>query len=260
MTSTTAAKKAPRATARRAVHVTLVAAFWVAVWQAVAWMVGRDFILASPVAVIDRLEELVPTGDFWATVGLSLARITLGFALAAVIGSLLAAVAATYRIVDALLTPLISAIRSVPVASFIILVLLWADSGKLATITAFLMVLPVVYGNVVEGIRQRDRKMLEFAHVFTVPTWRRIIAIDVPAVTPYFAAACRIGVGLAWKSGVAAEVIGVIDGSIGERLYQAKVFLDSAGLFAWTVVIVALSMVCEAIVVRLLRRLPGGVS
>ncbi len=240
--------------------MTLVAAFWVAVWQIVAWMVGRDFILASPLAVIKRLGELAPTWDFWTTVGLSLGRITLGFALAAVVGSLLAALAATLRVVDVLLSPLISAIRSVPVASFIILVLLWADSGKLATITAFLIVLPVVYGNVSEGIHQRDRKMLEFASVFRIPRRRRILAIDIPAVRPYFAAACRIGVGLAWKSGVAAEVIGVIDGSIGERLYEAKIFLDSASLFAWTIVIVALSMACEAIVLRLVKQLPGGAS
>lgn len=102
--------------------------------------------------------------------------------------------------------------------------------------------------------------MLEFAAVFQVPTRRRILAIDVPAVVPFFAAACQIGVGLAWKSGVAAEVIGVIDGSIGERLYEAKIFLNSADLFAWTIVIVALSMACEAVVARLVRRLPGGVS
>ncbi|MBN2176096.1 MAG: ABC transporter permease subunit [Demequinaceae bacterium] len=260
MTSTTAAKETPRSTARRAVRLTLVVAFWVAVWQVIAWSVGRDFILASPVAVVERLIELVPTWDFWTTIGLSLFRITLGFALAAVVGSFLAALAAAYGIVDALVTPLVSAIRSVPVASFIILVLLWADSSKLATITAFLIVLPIVYANVFQGIRQRDRKMLEFAAVFRVPTRRRILAIDVPAVLPYFAAACRIGVGLAWKSGVAAEVIGVIDGSIGERLYEAKIFLDSASLLAWTVVIVGLSVACEAVVLRLVKRLPGGAA
>ncbi|MCJ7826851.1 MAG: ABC transporter permease subunit [Demequinaceae bacterium] len=260
MTSTTAAKKAPISTARRAVRLTLVVAFWVAVWQIVAWVVGRDFILASPVAVIARLAELIHTWDFWTTVGLSLFRITLGFALAAIAGSLLAALAARFGLVEALFSPLVAAIRSVPVVSFIILVLLWADSSMLATITSFLIVLPIVYGNVFEGILQRDRKMLEFASVFRVPWRRRILAIDVPAVLPYFAAACRIGVGLAWKSGVAAEVIGVIDGSIGERLYEAKIFLDSASLFAWTIVIVALSMACEAIVLRLVRRLPGGAS
>ena len=260
MTSTTAAKKAPTSAARRVVRSALVAAFWVAVWQIVAWIVGRDFILASPFAVLVRLGQLVHTWDFWTTVGLSLGRITLGFALAAIVGTLLATLAEAFRIVEILFSPLMSAIRSVPVASFIIVVLLWASSSQLATITSFLIVLPVVYGNVCEGIRQRDRAMLEFASVFRIPRRRRVVAIDIPAVRPYFAAACRIGVGLAWKSGVAAEVIGVIHGSIGERLYEAKIFLESADVFAWTIVIVALSMACEAIVLRLVKQLPGGAS
>jgi NitT/TauT family transport system permease protein len=262
MTSTTEAKGATERTAastwRRVLRLALVAAFWIAVWQVIAWAVGRDFILASPVDVVVRLGELVREWDFWATVGLSLFRIALGFVLAAVVGSLLAALAGAYRVVRALISPLISAIRSIPVVSFIILVLLWADASLLATITSFLIVLPIVYGNVHEGIRQRNRKMLEFAAVFRVPWRRRILAIDVPSVLPYFVAACRTGVGLAWKSGVAAEVIGVVDGSIGEKLYRAKVFLESADLFAWTIVIVVLSMVCEAIVLRALRRAPGG--
>jgi NitT/TauT family transport system permease protein len=149
------------------------------------------------------------------------------------------------------------------VVSFIILVLLWADARSLATITSFLMVLPIMHAGILEGIRSRDRRLLEVVTVFEVPTLRRMRAIDVPAVLPFFAAACRIGMGLAWKSGVAAEVIGVSQGSIGERLYQAKIFLESADLFAWTVVIVALSIACEALVLRAIRgvqsRLAGGV-
>jgi len=264
MTSTTEVKEATgrraAATWRRVAKLTLVAAFWVAVWQVIAWAVGRDFILASPVDVALRLGELVREWDFWTTVGLSLFRIALGFVLAALVGSLLAALSGAYRVVDALVSPLVSAIRSIPVVSFIILVLLWADASLLATITSFLIVLPIVYGNVYEGIRQRSPTMLEFAVVFRVPWRRRILAIDAPAILPYFVAACRTGVGLAWKSGVAAEVIGVVDGSIGEKLYRAKVFLESADLFAWTIVIVVLSMACEAAVLRALRRAPGGVA
>jgi len=231
-----------------------VIAFWLAVWQLVSLLVAQDFLVASPGAVAVRLVELVPTADFWATVWHSFARIASGFLLAAVTGALLAALAAASRVVDALLTPFLTAIRTAPVVSFIILVLLVASSSQLALIISFLMVVPIVYTNVLEGIRHRDRSLLEVAAVFDVPFWRRLAAIDVPAVLPVFTAACRVGVGLAWKSGVAAEVIGLPEGSIGERLYEAKLFLSSADLFAWTAVIIALSFGFERLVVAVLAR------
>lgn len=242
---------------RRATRPVLAALFWVAVWQFAAWSVHKDFLLASPFSVVARLGQLGTTADFWATVGWSLGRIAAGFVAAAVVGALGAAAAVRFRAVDALVSPLIATIRSAPVVSFIILLLLWTDSSSLPIYTSFLMVLPVMYANVLEGIKHRDRSLLEAAEVFRIPLARRVRAIDIPAVLPFFAAACRIGVGLAWKSGVAAEVIGVANGSIGEQLYEAKVFLSSVDLFAWTVVIVALSVVCEKLVLRLLRSVPG---
>jgi NitT/TauT family transport system permease protein len=196
----------------------------------------------------------VGTTDFWGTTWHSLARIAAGFGLAVLAGVVSAALAATWRVVDAIVTPLVTAIRSTPVVSFIVLVLMWADSDRLATIISFMMVVPVIYTNVLDGIQHRDRSLLEAAQVFRVPLQRRIVAVDVPAVLPFFIAACKIGVGLAWKSGIAAEVIGLPQGSIGERLYQAKILLSSVDLFAWTVVIIALSFAVESLVLALLAR------
>lgn len=256
MTSTTQAEPVGRARGRALGLGALAIAFWLAVWQVAAWMVGRDFLLASPWQVVERLGELVPTLEFWSTVGWSLARITAGFVGAAAVGAALAVAASASAVIKVLIAPAIAAIRSAPVVSFIILLLLWTDSSTLPALTAFLMVLPVMYATLCEGIARRDRRLLEMAKVFEVPWHRRIWAIDIPGVLPYAAAASRAGVGLAWKAGVAAEVIGVAVGSIGEQLYQAKVFLNSADLFAWTVVIVTLSVACEKVVLWALDRFP----
>jgi NitT/TauT family transport system permease protein len=232
----------------------LVFAFWVGVWQVATLVIDQEILLASPAGVLGRLADLVVTADFWGTVWHSFVRITAGFALAAVAGVLGAAAAAASRLVDAVVTPMITAVRSTPVVSFIILVLIWIDSARLALVISFLMVVPIIYTNVLEGIRHRDRGLLDVAAVFRVPLLRRLVAIDVPAVLPFFTAACQIGVGLAWKSGIAAEVIGLPDGSIGERLYQAKLFLSSADLFAWTAVIIAISICFERVLLVVLER------
>jgi NitT/TauT family transport system permease protein len=259
MTSTTAAERTATL-ARRAARPLGVVVFWLAVWQLAALAVDQEILLVSPGGALARLGELILTADFWGTVGHSLVRIGGGFVVASVVGVLGAAAAATSRVFDALVTPALAAVRSTPVVSFIILVLMLPIRGQLAFVISFLMVLPITYTNVLEGIRHRDPALLEVATVFRVPLLRRLSAIDVPAVLPFFIASCKIGVGLAWKSGIAAEVIGLTGGSIGEQLYQAKILLNSADLFAWTAVIIGVSFAFEKVVLALLRRAEARLS
>jgi len=245
---------AGRSGTRRAVRLLLVVAFWLAVWQVAAAVVHHDLLLAAPGDVLARLAELVVTPGFWSTVAHTLVRIVAGFVIGSVLGVAGAVLAAAARWAEALLTPLATVVRTMPVVSFIILVLIWADSSRLAVVISALMVAPVLYATALQGIRSRDVALLEMAAVFGVPLWRRLRAVDVPAVVPFLLAGARVAVGLAWKSGIAAEVIGLPQGSIGERLYQAKIWLSTADLFAWTVVIVILSLLVERGVVALLAR------
>ena len=152
----------------------------------------------------------------------------------------------------ALISPPVRAARSVPVVCFIVLVLIWADSSWLSITVAALMVGPIVFANIEEGIGRLDPNLAELATVFGMRARRRWLAISLPAVLPFFIAACRVGLGLAWKAGVSAEVIGIPDGSIGERLYQAKLFLATGDLFCWTAVIVACAWAFEKLVLAAL--------
>ena len=254
MTSTSAAERTPRPVSRRIGRAALAVTFWLVVWQAAATAVDQHVLLVSPGGAFGRLLELVVTADFWATVSHSLLRIGAGFVLATVVGILGASLAHRVLLVDVLLTPALAAVRSTPVVSFIILVLIWSGSSTLAVVISFLMVLPILYTTTLEGIRHRDRALLEMATTFRVPWVRRLPVVDVPAVLPFVVAGCKVGVGLAWKSGIAAEVIGLPRGSIGEQLYEAKIFLSSADLFAWTVVVVALAYRFERLVLLVLTR------
>ena len=156
-----------------------------------------------------------------------------------------------------LLSPLVAVVKAVPVASFIILALVWLDSRSLACFIAFLMVFPPVYLGVLEGIRQTEGRLLEMARVFRVPLGRQVRGIYLPAVLPHFRTAVSLGLGLCWKAGIAAEVIGLPGGSLGERLYSAKVYFQTPDLFAWTAVIVAVSVVFEKLFLALVDALAG---
>lgn len=233
----------------------LAAGFWLCVWQAASLCIGQRLLLASPWEVCRTLARLLPTADFWRRVLFSAGRIAGGFFLALTLGVLLAALAAACRGAETLLRPPMRAIQSVPVASFIILALLWLrGTGLLAVFISFLMVLPLIYTHTLAGIRAADAQLLELAAVFRVPPGRRVRYLYLPAVLPHVRAACAVGLGLCWKSGVAAEVIGIAGGSIGEALYNAKLYFDTAELLAWTTVIVLLSVGFEKLFLWALDR------
>lgn len=232
-------------------------AFWLIVWQFASVAVGSDILLVSPITVVVRLLQLVTEIAFWKTILFSLVRIAGGFFLAVLSGCLLAALSACFVRIRELLQPLVLAVKTVPVASFIILALVWFSSKNLAVFISFLMVFPVIYTNVLNGIRETSQELLEMAEVFEIPLGRRIRYIYVPQVLPYFEAGCTVALGLCWKSGIAAEVIGMPRGSIGERMQQAKVYLDTPDLFAWTLVIVVLSLIFEKMVLWGLKKATG---
>lgn len=220
-------------------------AFALMLWQAAAMALSQRLLLVSPIQVAVRLGSLLLEGSFWRTVLYSFLRIEAGFLLGLFAGAVLAAAAARFSLLEILIWPFMTAVKSVPVASFIILCLIWLGASGLSVFISFLMVLPIVYFNVLEGMKSTDRKLLEMAEVFAIPWGRRMRYLYLPQVKPFLLSACRTALGISWKAGIAAEVIGIPDGSIGERLYEAKIYLDTADLFAWTLVIVLLSALFE---------------
>ncbi|MDO5445006.1 MAG: ABC transporter permease subunit [Eubacteriales bacterium] len=229
------------------------AAFLLLLWQAAAMLLNQKLLLASPADVIQRLFSIWREPAFFASVLFSFVRICAGFLLGFTVGVILAVISGKYSAVKILLQPVMATIKSVPVASFIILALIWLNSSQLSVFISFLMVLPVIYNNVLSGIQSIDPKMLQMADVFRIPWGKRFLFIWLPTIKPQLTAACSTALGLAWKSGIAAEVIGIPSRSIGEMLYSAKVYLNTVDLFTWTVIIVVISVLFEKFFMMLLR-------
>lgn len=243
----------PRDALRRAGAV----AFWLLVWQLASMAVGSELLLAGPAAVLVRLAQLVPTAAFWSTVGFSLARIAAGFAAAFVLGLLLGLAAHRWHALAELLAPAVSFLKSVPIVCVIVLLLMWVGSVRVSAIAVFLAVFPAIYFSVLEGRAAANPSLGELLRVMGVPGWRRFLADTWQQLLPYLVATCRNACGMAWKAGVAAELIGSPRGSLGERIYQAKLLLETGDLFAWTIVVVALSWACEKAFLALLRATGG---
>lgn len=239
----------------------MILIIWLVLWQAAAALIHNKIIFVGPREAVLALASQIGTAEFWRTIFSSFFRIAGGFTGAFLAGILMAALASCFSWLREFLEPPVALLQSVPVASFVILALIWIGSENLSILITCLVVSPVIYRNVLEGIRQTDQKMLEMAQVFRMSMWKKVWYLYRPAVMPYLLAGCRISLGMAWKSGVAAEVIGVPDHSIGEKLYMAKIYLSTAELFAWTFVIIVVSWIFEKLFLWLLGLfVPGRAS
>lgn len=243
---------------RNLLRKALVALLWLLIWAAVAAGMGQSLLLPSPLETGRALAALVRQGRFWLAVGASVLRILSGFALGVAIGVLLAALTSRFRWWRDFFAPFLSVVKATPVASFIMLALVWLRVDGVPVFATFLIVLPVIWANIAEGLGAIDPALLEMARAYQMPRGKRLSHIVWPTVRPYARAAVTMGMGMAWKAGVAAEVIATPRQSLGAYLYNAKIYLDTPGLFAATAVVIALSILLEKAVVFLARAREGG--
>lgn len=232
----------------------LVVLLWLMIWAAVARAVGHTLLLPSPLQTLQALTKLMVKGSFWLSVAHSILRIAFGFLLGTGFGILLAVLTSRFVLCRDFFMPLLSVIKATPVASFIILALVWIKADGVPAFATLLIVLPVSWANIAEGIAATDKDLLEMARAFAMPPAKKLSKVYFPSVLPYLRAAVTTGMGMAWKAGVAAEVICTPKNAVGSLLYSAKVYLDTPGLFAATAVVILLSILLE----KAVRLLIGG--
>lgn len=228
--------------------------FWLLVWAAVAAAVASELLVPSPLSVVLKIISLCKAKAFWLSVITSLFRVAAGFAIGSVLGALTAVFTVKSKLAAMLLRPLLSVIKATPVASFIILAVIWLDLGAVPVLTSALVVIPAVWANIEKGILSTDKHLLDMAKCFSVPKRKILSGIYLPTVRPYFLAAVNSAMGMAWKAGVAAEVICPYKNSIGTALHDSKIYLETSELFAWTAVTVALSVLLEKFVLKFIQK------
>lgn len=228
--------------------------FWLLIWHLAYELIAQEVLLVSPVQAFMRLLALAADPAFWATVAATCLRVVQGFLLALVTGALLAVLCARFSLLRWLTAPLMAVVRATPVASFIILCLVWMYTDRIPVFIAFLMVVPMVWSNVSAGIDSADPELLEMAAVFRLSKKDILRTIYLPAILPYIAAACSTGLGFSWKAAIAAEVIAHPQQAVGRQIHNAKVYLETVDLFAWTIAVILLSLLIERLTLRLLAR------
>ncbi len=239
---------------KRLIRIPLIIIFWLAVWMGISEIMGLELLFPSPEATLEAFLALAREKEFYISCLNSLVRVLAGWGAGIAVGTLLGILTSLSSIIKALCEPVLQMIKATPVASFIVLALVLMSSKRVPAFTCTLITIPVIWANVSEGISSPDKKLLEMAEFFRMSKKNKIRDIYVPAVLPYFSAAASTTMGLAWKAGIAAEVICTPSDTIGAGIQNAKIYLETPSLFAWTVTVIILSFALE----RLIRLILGG--
>lgn len=246
---------------KRKIIYTIIAIFiWCLIWHIAAIIIDNDIFLPSPADTLLSLADLIRTPDFFRSILVTLKGIALGFLIGFALAVILAVVASFNPLVESIISLPIKIIKCVPVASIVILALLWFSSARLSIFISAIMVLPVIYTNLLTAIEGTDLNMLEMARVFKLTPYKKFLYIYLPSVIPQLTAGVSIAAGLAWKSGIAAEIIGLIKGSIGNSLYISKMYLETGKMFAWTATIIIISVIFEKLLVCIVRLIGKSVG
>lgn len=231
-----------------------VASGWILIWQLLSMYVGKQLLVPGPWLVFLRLLTYFGSAKFWEITLITILRIAIGFSLGTVAGVILAVLTARFKALDTFLKPAQTIIRATPIASFIILALVWIKGGNIPSFISFLMVMPIVWVNVYEGIRETDPKLLQMAQVYNLSRFEKIKYIYIHSVLPFFATAATMSMGLAWKAGIAAEVLALPELAIGRAIYDSKIYLETVDLFSWSVVVILMSIILEKAIAIILNK------
>ena len=223
----------------------LILLFWLGVWSIASYRFGKPLLFPAPLTVIKRLWELLLTKEFYLITANSLFNILYGILVAVLCGCVLSVITSKFRLLRAAILPIMNVIKATPVASFILLTLILLGAESVPSFITALIVIPLVWTNLDEGFAQIDPLLIEVSRVYAFSPWKRLTSLTFPSLKPYFLSAMRASIGLAWKAGVAAEILAMPLNSIGTEIYEARMYLEVVDMFAWTLLVILLSVLLE---------------
>ncbi|MBV4421402.1 ABC transporter permease subunit [Clostridium tyrobutyricum] len=231
----------------RIIRKPIILLFWIIIWEVCSKVVNSPILLPSPFEVIKAFISLAAEVYFWKSIFQSLFRVILGISISVFGGIVLGIFAGLNKFVEDLLEPVIVTVKATPVISIIIIALVWFTSSKVVVFTAILICFPIVYTNVLEGIRSIDGKLIEMANIYKVKKRYILIDIYLPGIKNYIVSGIVMCLGIGWKVSVASEVLSTPKYSIGLNLLNSKTMLETSELFAWTVTVILMSFIFEKV-------------
>lgn len=236
------------------IRTTLIVLIWLVIWQVLAVIVNNSILLSGPVETFKALVELGSTSAFYISVGITVGKILLGYLTGMCLGALLSVLSYRSGIIREFLSPFVSVIKSIPIVSFIIIALIWAGSANVTVIVSAIISFPIFYKTLIEGLSVTDPKMLELAQVYQMKPSKKLRYIYLPTLSSHIKSAVSLAIGMAFRGGITAEVVGQPLRSIGNGLYRSKINLATSDMLAWTLVAVLSAFIIEKLFSFVLKK------
>lgn len=237
----------------------LVTAFWILIWEAVALYISRDnelmlLILPKPSTVFKKWLEIAFTSEFLNAVIKTFLRVLYGFLIGTILGFIFGIFTHISNIADAVFSPILKIIRAVPVVAIILILYVFFENTTLPVVIVALMVLPLIWQTTHDGLNNVDKKFTEFAYVYNLTKIKTIFGVKLPCIFTLLITSIVNSLGLAWKSGVAAEVICTTEISIGFLISKGKSGINNDEVFAATLTIIIVSIIIEYLIKHLCNK------
>ncbi len=238
---------------RKILKICVPIAVYILVWQLLSMFVDSSLLLPSPKETVRSIISILGTASGWCSIGATILRILCGFLLGCFIGLVLAVMTAKCKWLAWLLQPLRSIIKTTPITSFALILLISLVSGLVPVAVSAIVVVPMIWRTTEESILALDPKLAEMGRIFLSP-WKHFRYVSLPQILPQFFATASTALGFAWKAVITAEILALPKAGIGNQMYLNKVYLDSADLFAWTLLVIVCSVSIETLVAYLLQK------
>ena len=206
--------------------------FLIAVWVVAYFATGNELLIPSFSTSVKEVGVLFASGGFWQGFGMSILRALCAFALSFVAAVIFAVVAYLYPSLKAFFTPIVSALRSLPVLAVLLILLSFLGAGEAPVAVAFLSLFPMLYAGILAGLSSVDKKLIEVSRVEGTPLYRRVSAIYLPLSAPYILKEAGAALSFSVKLVVSAEVLANTAQSLGGMMQEARVYAEIPQLFA----------------------------
>lgn len=218
-------------------------AVWVFIWYCVAEGIDNETLLPSPLNVVNCVMQIVTTNEFVNILFSSLERVVLSFIVSLVVSIIIAAVSSRYNIFKDFFSPIILILKSIPTMAFVIIILIWLDKNSAPFLIGVMISFPILYDTTLNAIKSVNKDLIKMADIYEVGAVRKIIYIYVPSVSFAIQGILSSTLSLILKVVVAGEIYGQPKYGIGASLQLEKMYLNTAGIFAWIVIIAVISIV-----------------
>ncbi len=222
--------------------------FIVVLWQVIAVVKDNPVLFPGPYDILKAFIALLLERSTYQILSRSLLRLMMALSFGVILGVLSGLLAGSYRRVEHYLTPVMSTLRVVPVASLIVVILILLSNVFAIMFICMLVILPLVYEVTKQGVKHIDKDLVDAARLEPLNAHTRLKFMTLPLSMPYIKAGVLQSVGLGFKVLIMAEFVAQASLSIGRALYVDRIGLHYDRVFAWTLLIVIIAMIIELII------------